>query len=612
MIPLFKNAVKCISFHCYAYLCNAFSQGMQNKWNQSFPFTSKEKKDIKEEKFMKKRVLLITICALMLFTAACAPASAPISQKGGEEHSLYSDYETAAPSASAAASKAPSDWDLYQASGDLDLEAPAASSAASSRSAGGTPQNADSVSASDYTNESYADEKENGFKTALKSPLSTFSIDVDTASYSNIRRYLQEGRLPPPNAVRIEEMVNYFCYDYPKPEGSVPFALLTSVMRCPWNNKNLLAVIGLNGKDTQETPPSNLVFLIDVSGSMADADKLPLLKTAFSLLVNELTENDTVSIVTYASTARVALEPADGSQKAEILRTIDQLTADGNTAGGKGIKMAYDLAEKHFIHGGNNRVLLATDGDFNVGVSSINELIKLISEKKEKGVFLSVLGFGQGNLKDDKMETLADKGNGNYSYIDSISEAQKVLVSERCGTLNTIAKDVKLQVEFNPAMVESYRLIGYENRMLKAKDFDDDQKDAGEVGAGHAVTALYEITPSKDSGVDDIALKYREPVTAVSGEWMTIHLRYKEPAGDISRELQKAIGKDAFTLTPAKDTLFAASVAEFGLLLKGSEYMGGASIKNVLSLAKEGYSFDPDGYRQEYMVLVKKAYAITR
>lgn len=566
---------------------------------------------------MKIRALLIIICFLMLASSACAPVSAPQSQKEDEEHSLYSDYASAVPSASAVqASNAPSDWNLYQASDGKDLESEtSAASQAAKASRNKNDTNADSIALPDYPeNESYAYEEENSFQSALYSPLSTFSVDVDTASYSNIRRYLREGLLPPRDAVRIEEMVNYFHYDYPKPAGNIPFTFQTNVMRCPWNKENLLAVIGLKGKDTQaeEIFPSNLVFLIDVSGSMDDADKLPLLKTAFSLLVNELTENDTVSIVAYATHARVVLEPTEGSRKTELLRAIDKLSAGGNTAGGKGIQTAYALAEDHFIAGGNNRVILATDGDFNVGVSSLGSLEALISEEKEKGVFLSVLGFGEGNLKDDKMETLADKGNGNYSYIDSISEAQKVLISERSGTLNTIAKDVKLQIEFNPVMVNSYRLIGYENRILKAKDFKDDTKDAGEIGSGHTVTALYEIVPSQAGSVEDIALKYQQPVSAIYNEWMTIHLRYKDPEGDISRELEKAIGKDAFTLSPSRDALFAASVAEFGLLLKGSEYMGGASYKNVLNLAKEGYRFDPDGYRQEYIELVQKAYTIAR
>ena len=557
---------------------------------------------------MKNKSFIALAILLMLLVSACASPST--AQKPGN-FSEAPAMSSAAPSESAAA--APDEW------GGMASEAPAESRPAASEEALDDNrfydeedyQWTDSAKQTDEGNESYTAGKEKGFYTALSRPLSTFSIDVDTASYSNIRRYLNEGQMPPEDAVRIEEMINYFYYDYPEPLGQIPFTLQTRVMACPWNNENLLAIVGLKGKELHpaELPPSNLVFLIDVSGSMQDEDKLPLLKTAFSLLVNELNEKDTVSIVAYASKAGVALEPTKGSEKTQILRTIDSLSAGGSTAGGKGIQTAYKLAEKYFLQGGNNRVILATDGDFNVGVSSLDELEQLISQKKDKGIFLSVLGFGEGNIKDDKMETLADKGNGNYSYIDSISEAQKVLVSERAGTLNTIAKDVKIQVEFNPSMVESYRLVGYENRALKKEDFDNDAKDAGELGSGHTVTALYEIVPADGKSPSD-DLKYQQPALKLSDEWMTVHLRYKEPQGSESHELQKSVNKEVYTISPSKDMLFAAAVAEFGLLLKDSEYQGSASFKNVLSLAREAAGSDTDGYRQEFISLVEKAYDI--
>ena len=455
--------------------------------------------------------------------------------------------------------------------------------------------------------ESYASEPESGFRSVETKPLSTFSVDVDTASYSNIRRYLNEGSLPPEDAVRIEEMINYFHYNYPEPQSTNPFALQARVFDCPWNRAHRLAVLGLKARSpaTRENIPSNLVFLIDVSGSMADEDKLPLLKTAFSMLANELTEDDTVSIVAYAGTARVVLEPTDGTQKNEILRAIDSLSAGGSTAGSRGIQTAYRLAEKHFNEDGNNRIILATDGDFNVGVSDTRALEELITEKKESGIFLSVLGFGEGNLKDDKMETLADRGNGNYAYIDNISEAHRVLVAERSGTLMTIAKDVKLQVEFNPAAVDAYRLIGYDNRALHAKDFANDAKDAGDMGAGQTVTAVYEIIPAEGN----TELRYQP---APGGEWMAVHLRYKAPQGDVSRELRQAVPQAAYTSNPGEDALFAAAVAEFGMLLKGSRYDGGTSYKNVLSLARDGMGRDEGGYRQEFIELVEQAYGLMR
>ncbi|WP_118972481.1 vWA domain-containing protein [Taibaiella koreensis] len=466
--------------------------------------------------------------------------------------------------------------------------------------------------------EGYAAIQENSFVTALHQPLSTFSVDVDKASYSNMRRFLNNGRLPPAGAVRIEEMINYFDYDYKKPEDGKPFSVVTEVAGCPWNESHKLVHIGLKGREIEQTglPPSNLVFLVDVSGSMEAEDKLPLLKRSLLLLVDKLSDEDRVSIVAYAGNAGLVLPSTSGAEKSTIREAIENLEAGGSTAGGAGIVLAYKEARKHFMQQGNNRIIIATDGDFNVGLSSEDELVRLVEKERESGVFLSVLGLGTGNYQDSKMQQLADKGNGNHYYIDGIAEARKVLVKEFSGTLFTIAKDVKIQVEFNPAKVQAYRLIGYENRMLNKEDFNDDKKDAGEIGSGHTVTALYEIIPA---GVtDDLVksvdeLKYQdEPgetkATDHSGELLTIKLRYKAPQSDVSEKIIVPVmdGNESWKST-SDNFRFSAAVAEFGLLLRNSEYKQKASYTQVLAIAKGATGDDENGYRSEFGTLVTKA-----
>ncbi|MGK7872433.1 MAG: von Willebrand factor type A domain-containing protein [Xenococcaceae cyanobacterium] len=457
---------------------------------------------------------------------------------------------------------------------------------------------------------------DNPFKLVSNSPLSTFSIDVDVASYSNVRRFINNGQLPPKDAVRIEELINYFTYDYPQPQGDRPFSITTEISEAPWNSAHKLVHIGLQGKkiSTENLPPSNLVFLLDVSGSMNNPNKLPLLKSAFRLLVNELTEKDRVAIVVYAGAAGLVLPSTPGNEKDKILNAIESLEAGGSTAGGAGIKLAYQEAKKNFIPSGNNRIILATDGDFNVGVSSDAELVRLIEEKRNEGVFLTVLGFGSGNLKDTKMEKLADKGNGNYAYIDSILEAKKVLVNEMGATLFTIAKDVKIQVEFNPAKVKAYRLIGYENRLLRDQDFSDDTKDAGELGAGHSVTALYEIIPvGVDSDVELPSvdpLRYQnntvDPAAYASNELMHVKLRYKAPNGSTSQLItQPVVDKEVKLAATSRNFRFSAAVAAFGMILRDSEYKGNASFDQVLKLAKESQGVDLQSYRAEFIRLVE-------
>lgn len=468
-------------------------------------------------------------------------------------------------------------------------------------------------------NEEYSEVSENPFYAVKETPLSTFSADVDTASYTNIRRMIESGydvEDIPSDAVRIEEMLNYFTYDLKKPKGNTPFAVTTEVSQCPWNDEAELLMVGISTKDIDfsKAPASNLVFLLDVSGSMSDEDKLPLLQKAFSMLTDNLTSKDRVSIVTYASDVQVVLEGAKGSDTEEILSAINELYAGGATNGGDGIQTAYELAEANFIKGGNNRVILATDGDLNVGPSSEEELEALITEKKESGVFLSVLGFGTGNLKDNKMEVLADKGNGNYSYIDSNREAKKVLVKEMGATLMTVAKDVKFQVEFNPEVVESYRLIGYENRVMDDFDFADDTKDAGEIGAGHSVIALYEIIPTsvlEDGGDDSIKLKYQDGYVTKNnssggkkdGDYCTVKIRYKEPDGTKSKESEYPVEGDSYTSKPSEDFQFAARVAQFGMILKDSKYVGDSNLEDVLDGLSE-LDLD-DEYKMEFYYLVK-------
>ncbi len=470
----------------------------------------------------------------------------------------------------------------------------------------------DDDSESKTSGERYAEINENPFLETKNAPLSTFSIDVDTASYSNVRRFINDGMLPPKDSVRIEELINYFEYDYPQPIGNVPFSVTNEVASCPWNTKHKIVSIGLQGKKIalDNTPSSNLVFLLDVSGSMNSPDKLPLLKQGLKILVNQLKPQDRVAIAVYAGSSGLVLPSTNN--KNEILNALNNLEAGGSTNGGQGIKLAYKIAEDNFISNGNNRVILATDGDFNVGLTNDNELVNLIEQKRKNKIFLSVLGFGTGNLNDSMMEKLADKGNGNYAYIDSNEEARKALGQQVAGTLYTIAKDVKIQVEFNPAKVAGYRLIGYENRLLANRDFNDDKKDAGEIGAGHSVTALYEIVPAGQPIENDgIELKYSkvEPTTtSFNDELLTVKLRYKEPKEDTSKLLTIGLLDSGNSIQNASDNLkFAASVAEFGLIMRDSRYKGTASFANMTNLANSAIGTDLKGYRSDFLNLINKA-----
>jgi Ca-activated chloride channel homolog len=466
--------------------------------------------------------------------------------------------------------------------------------------------------------ERYAKIDEGAFKRVADDALSTFSIDVDTASYSNVRRFLEDGSLPPIDAVRIEEMLNYFGYGYAEPAGKQPFAVQTEVAACPWNAEARLVQIGIKGRSLAPAavPPRNLVFLLDVSGSMMMADKLPLLKRSLGLLVAELRPIDSVAIVVYAGASGVVLPPTTGDHRDEIVASLDRLEAGGSTNGGAGIELAYALAQQNFRKDGINRVILATDGDFNVGTTSQGALERLIEQKRTGGVYLSVFGFGTGNLNDATMEALADKGNGNYAYIDGMHEARKVLVEQAGGTLVTIARDVKIQVEWNPTRVGAYRLIGYENRMLAHSDFNDDQKDAGEIGAGHTVTALYEILPPTAAGaapgVDP--LKYQRPVTtaaALGEELMQVKLRFKRPDSETSELVSFPVGDQSRSLDAASvDLRFAAAVALFGMKLRDSEYARGVGFATVRQLAESALGSDPNGHRRGMLALVDRAAAL--
>ncbi|MBD2616057.1 VWA domain-containing protein [Nostoc punctiforme FACHB-252] len=468
-----------------------------------------------------------------------------------------------------------------------------------------------------FNTENYNRIEDNPFHRVDNDPLSTFSIDVDTASYSNVRRFITQGELPPKDAVRIEELINYFTYNYPQPKDNRPFSVTTEIAAAPWNPQHKLVQVGLQGKrlESETLPPSNLVFLIDVSGSMDDPNKLPLVQQSLKLLVNKLRPEDRVSLVVYAGNAGLVLPATAGSQKSTILAAIDRLEAGGSTAGGQGIELAYKIAEQSFLKSGNNRVILATDGDFNVGVSSDADLTRLIEHKRDRGIFLTVLGFGTGNYKDSKMEQLADKGNGNYAYIDTLLEAKKVLVNDLRGTLFTIAKDVKIQVEFNPAKVQAYRLIGYENRLLQNQDFNDDKKDAGEIGAGHSVTALYEIIPTgmksdvKLPTVDP--LRYQRSGETASGEGgnelMLLKLRYKLPQDSTSQLITQTIQDDDLRADPSTNLRFAAAVATFGMVLRDSEYKGNANYDLVMKLATQGKGEDREGLRDEFIRLVEQS-----
>lgn len=462
---------------------------------------------------------------------------------------------------------------------------------------------------SEANTEEYNSIKENSYVSVAAAPLSTFSIDVDTASYSDLRRRITEGRDIYPESIRIEEMINYFNYDYPEPAEGEPFSVTMELTDCPWNEDTQLMMIGLQAEeiDMSERAPMNLVFLIDVSGSMYDDNKLPLVQKSFALLTENLTAQDRISIVTYAGDDKVVLEGADGNDQTAVLEAINALEAGGSTAGAAGITTAYEIAEKYFVSDGNNRIILATDGDLNVGVSSEAELTRLVEEKRESGVFLSVLGFGSGNYKDNKMEALADNGNGNYSYIDSLMEARRVLVEEMGGTLVTIAKDVKIQVEFNPAYIKGYRLVGYENRALAAEDFDDDTKDAGEIGAGHSVTALYEVIPvdsPMELSSDDLKYEGNEAAGVENGELLTVAIRYKEPDSDESKLLEYPASESVYSALMSDNLAFASAVAEFGMVLRESEYKGSATCESVLTLiGKCDITNDP--YKTEFKELVE-------
>ena len=472
--------------------------------------------------------------------------------------------------------------------------------------------------------ENYAHITENGFKKVTNNPLSTFSIDVDAASYSNMRRFINGGNLPPKDAVRIEEMINYFDYNYEQPKDQDPVNIVTEIGTAPWNNQHRLVHIGLKAKNipTEKLPPSNLVFLIDVSGSMESHNKLPLLVSSLRLLTDNLRDKDKVAIVVYAGNSGLVLPSTNGDNKQAIKEALNKLSAGGSTAGGEGIKLAYKVATDNFIKGGNNRIILATDGDFNVGANSDADMQTLIEEKRKSGVFLTVLGFGMGNYKDSKMEVLANKGNGNYAYIDDINEARKVLINEFGATLFTVAKDVKLQIEFNPAKVQAYRLIGYENRLLNNEDFNDDQKDAGEMGAGHTVTALYEIIPVgvESKFVKSIdALKYQNvpkttPSSNNTNEMLTVKMRYKQPDGNKSKLLEQAVA-DKYqdkVIKTSDNFRFSASVAMFGMLLRQSEFAQESSFEQVIALAEGAKGIDKEGYRAEYVKLAKSAQLLAK
>ncbi len=543
-----------------------------------------------------KKTVVILLAAIITFgaLAGCAAPAAPAASESASAPS--------SPAASADAGQA------------YPSEAPAAC-AEESAAYNGSYDREPFQNTTSYGTEEYGSFAESPFYSPLKDPLSTFSIDVDTASYSQIRQYLNEGALPPADAVRVEECINYFSYNYEAPYGTEPVNVGVTISSCPWNGNHYLARVSLKADelDMSEAPDSNLVFLLDVSGSMDDPKKLPLVKSAMSMLADNLSENDRVSIVVYAGASGVGLDGCRGNDGWTINNALGCLSAGGSTAGGEGIELAYALAAKNYINGGNNRVILCTDGDFNVGPSSDEELETLIENKRDSGIYLSVLGFGTGNTKDNHMETLADKGNGNYAYIDSLMEAKKVLVNEASSTLFTVAKDVKVQVEFNPDAVREYRLVGYDNRLLEAQDFNNDQKDAGEMGAGHCVTAFYELvlvdSTETWNSVDPLVFQDNEkPETKQPArDWLYVKFRYKQPESDKSELLTTMAGIDNYTDAPDSDFVFASAVAEFALVLKGSEYRGGASLTSAVQRAKAARGTDEDGYRAQFIQLAELA-----
>ena len=540
-----------------------------------------------------------TTAAQTQAAATAAPDAAPPIQEGAAEETVPADRDWEKKEAVAA------DEAAAETTAEYDNIAAAPGANARSKSMFGKYQAAYALE--DFNSEEYSYIAENGYKNVAEDPLSTFSVDVDTASYGNVRRLLRDGSPIPADAVRIEEMINYFDYDYPEPRKNEPFSVTTEYTDCPWNEEHRLLLIGLQAKeiDFDKRPVSNLVFLLDVSGSMYSDDKLPLVQKAFAMLAENLDRRDRVSIVTYAGYESVVLDGVPGNQTAKIVAALQDLEAGGSTAGEAGIEKAYELAEKNFIPGGNNRVILATDGDLNVGISSEGGLTRLIKEKKKSGVHLSVLGVGTGNIKDNKMEALADNGDGNYNYLDSVYEAKKVLVDEMGGTLITVAKDVKIQVEFNPEYVSGYRLVGYENRLLRNEDFSNDRVDAGEIGAGHTVTALYEIIPG---GAGGQTLKYQTGSRpSGSTELLTVSLRYKAPNGDKSKLLEYPVEADSYSQDMSENLMFASAVAEFGMVLRDSENRGNATLESVMELAEPCVHADSDDYRKEFLELVQLA-----
>jgi len=580
---------------------------------------------------MKKKLLTILIVSALcvaLLAAGCAPAAAPAEEAAADYEPAYdmADSMQDAPAYEAAAEEPAAEE--APAADEPAMEAPAAETREESADDMAFDGNYEPEweeeppweTQQPIGTEEYDGAVENAFVSPLQFPLSTFSVDVDTASYSNIRRYLNDGWLPPADAVRVEECINYFDYDYPAVYGSDPIGVNVTISDCPWNVGRALARVTLQAKDLDlsEKPDGNLVFLLDVSGSMDNADKLPLVKSALSMLTENLTNRDRVSIVVYAGASGLVLDGCSGANTADIQFALDRLSAGGSTAGGQGIELAYRVAEHYFIEGGNNRVILCTDGDFNVGPSSTGELERLIEKKRESGVFLSVLGFGDGNTKDNKMETLADKGNGNYAYIDSLMEAKKVLVNEMSSTLYTVAKDVKIHVEFNSAAVKEYRLVGYDNRRLNAEDFNDDKKDAGEMGAGHTVTAFYEIILHGSPGSDDVDdLVFQDegdeqfaPAPPPADDWMYVKTRYKLPDSDTSQLMTQMAGSANYTASPDENYRFATAAAEFALILKDSAYQGDASFESLIKRAKGAKGFDEDGYRAQFIQLAELAWQL--
>ena len=579
--------------------------------------------DVKEEKTMKEQkpsrwnpkkalalgggVLAVAASLLLVLLPLLQGDSLPFTEQSASPVGQVDAQDAAGIPAGAPQALPERESPVYSLSAPSEESAWADGSAPMMDKAGGSSQAWPAAPAPDWNTEEYSHIAENRFQSTATSPLSTFAADVDTASYAKLRSAILSGAPVPKDSVRIEEMLNYFRYDYAGPKEGEPFGVTLEAAPCPWNPDTRLLLIGLKAKeiDTSSIPPQNLVFLVDVSGSMDEPNKLPLVKRAFLLLLEELSPTDRISIVTYASSDRVVLDGVPAGDKTAIMAAIDQMQAGGGTAGAAGIQTAYELVKKHFIEGGNNRILLATDGDLNIGVSDEGSLTRLVEEKRREGAFLSVLGFGSGNYKDQKLEALADHGNGNYAYIDTIHEARKALVEEIGATFLTVAKDVKLQVEFNPAEIKGYRLIGYENRALAAEDFADDAKDGGEVGSGHRVTVLYEIVPvDSPMEIDEVPTKYQSAQSTGSQEWLTVSIRAKEPDGDTSKLFSYPVDASAYRDTMGENLRFAAAVAEFGMLLRDSQWKGAATYAQVLELLRGASSLTGDVYKEELLYLV--------